>query len=166
MMNIAFEPLCMDHQSAVMSIFNHYVETTTAAFPGKPLPEPLFAVFLKRAEGGYPAYALVDGDSGAVVGFCQLSAYNPFSSFAKTAEVTYFIAADYVGRGLGSKCLEKLTEEGKKMGVAHLVAEVSSENAESLRFHERHGFRRAGELAGVGEKLGRTFGVVYLQKDI
>jgi len=163
-MNISFAPLCPDHQSAVMAIFNHYVECGTAAFPSRPLPEPFFAMFLKKSEGGYPSYAVLQGDT--VIGFCQLSAYNPMPTFAKTADCTYFIHPDYVGKGIGTLCLDKLIEEGKKMGIVNLIAEVSAENAASLAFHEKCGFKKVGELEQIGEKLGRAFSIVLLQKKI
>jgi len=163
-MNVTFEPLSMTHQSAVMAIFNHYVETSTAAFPGRPLPEPFFAMFLKKCEGGYPSFAVLDGKT--VIGFCQLSPYNPMPTFAKTAECTFFIAPEYTGKGVGKLCLSKLIEEGRQMGITHLISEVSSENEGSIRFHEANGFRKVGALESVGEKLGRVFSVVMLQKDL
>lgn len=52
------------------------------------------------------------------------------------------------------------------MGIKHLVASISSENEASIHFHSNCGFRRAGELSDIGEKLGRGFGVVLMQKDI
>lgn len=53
-MNITFDALGTQYQSEVMEIFNHYILTSTAAFPGNSLPEPFFAMLLKKSEGGYP----------------------------------------------------------------------------------------------------------------
>ena len=163
-MNISFEPLGMQHQTDVMAIFNHYILTSTAAFPGTPLPEPFFAMILKKSEGGYPTYAVLC--DGKVAGFCQLSPYNPFSSFVSTACVTYFLAPEYTGKGVGAACLGRLKEDGKEMNISHLIAEVSSENEASLRFHEKNGFRKVGDLKEIGSKFGRSFGIILLQKDI
>lgn len=163
-MNITFDALGTQYQSEVMEIFNHYILTSTAAFPGNSLPEPFFAMLLKKSEGGYPAYAVLC--DGKVAGFCQLSPYNPFSTFAGTACVTYFPSPEYSGKGIGTECLRRLEEDGKKMNISHLIAEVSSENDGSLRFHEKNGFRIVGELNGIGSKFGRSFGITLLQKDI
>ncbi|MGM9591599.1 MAG: GNAT family N-acetyltransferase [Oscillospiraceae bacterium] len=163
-MNLTFAALGTEHQSAVMEIFNYYVQTGTAAFPAQPLPEPFFAMLLKKSEGGYPAYAVLDEEK--VIGFCQLSPHSPFSSFSKTADCTYFLSPEYTGRGIGGQCLSRLIAEGRNMGIRHFVASISSENTASLRFHESQGFRRVGELSDIGEKLGRSFGVVLMQKDI
>jgi len=45
-----------------------------------------------------------------------------------------------------------------------LVANMSSKNEASIRFHKRHGFTEAGNLAGVGEKFGEPFGVLWMQR--
>lgn len=165
-MKIVFEKMAPQHQKDVMKIFNYYVAHSTAAFPGKVLPEPFYGMLLKKTEGGYPSYVLIDQDGGAVAGFCQLSAYSPFSTFAKAACLTYFIAEAYTGKGLGTQCLTRLEADAKQMGIRHLIAEVSSQKAGSIAFHQKHGFARAGELKKIGEKLDQTFGVIYFQKEI
>ena len=47
-----------------------------------------------------------------------------------------------------------------------LVANMSSKNEASIRFHKRHGFSEAGNLAGVGEKFGEPFGVLWMQRTV
>ena len=59
-MDITFAALSTEHQSAVMEIFNYYVQSGTAAFPAHALPEPFFAMLLKKADCTYflsPEYA-------------------------------------------------------------------------------------------------------------
>lgn len=162
-MNIFFEPMSEKHGKEIMRIFNHYVETGTAAFPARALPEQFYAVLMKKGEG-YPSYALLDGET--VIGFCQLSALNPFSSFAKTACLSYFLAPEYTGKGVGSLALARLEQEAKQKNISRLVAEISSENEGSIAFHMKHGFAVAGQLHDVGEKFGRSFGLVTMEKAI
>jgi phosphinothricin acetyltransferase len=163
-MDVRFEPLTAEHAGAVLGIFNHYVAHSFAAYPESPLPPPAFAMF-QQLTSGYPAYVMKD-DAGTVLGFCFLRAYQPMSTFRETAEVTYFLAPDAVGRGLGTAALARLEDDGRQRGIRHLLASVSSRNEGSLRFHRRHGFRECGRFAGVGRKQGETFDVVYLQKDL
>ena len=162
-MNIIFEKMDMRHATGVMKIFNHYADKSTAAFPQKAIPEHFFVSFLKRSEG-YPALALVDQDNSNVVGFTQLSAYNLLSTFKKSACFTCFIAPEYTGKGLGSLALEKIEESAKVIGLETLISDISSDNSGSIRFHEKHGFTRAGELKGIGEKFGRKFSITLMQK--
>ncbi len=164
-MNIVFEKLGMEHQKSVMEIFNYYITTGTAAFPPAPLPEQFFPMLMKRSEG-LCAYGVVDTEANQTVGFCSLSPYHPFSTFQATADVSYFIAADHTAMGIGAKCLALLEQEGKALGVQHLLAEISSENHASIQFHKKNGFVQVGELKNIGEKFGRSFGVVMMQKSI
>ena len=77
---------------------------------------------------------------------------------------SYVLKKDNNSKGLGSKCLEKLEQDAIKMGIRNLIAEVSSENKESINFHKKHGFFIAGELKDIGEKFEHSFGVIYMQK--
>jgi phosphinothricin acetyltransferase len=164
-MNVKFEKLGMEHQSAIMKIYNYYVENSTAAFPASTLPDQFFMVLLERMKG-YPAYAILDSETFEVAGFCSLSAYLPFSTFKETANITYFISQDYVGNGIGEQCLQKLEDDAIQMGIKHIIADISSENQQSLRFHAKHGFEMCGSLKNVGNKFTRNFDVIYMQKDL
>ena len=43
---------------------------------------------------------MIKDNSGCIIGFCFLSAYNPFNTFKETAAVTYFITEKYTGKGI------------------------------------------------------------------
>lgn len=146
---------------AVMRIFNHYAATSFAAYPDGPLP-PQFFAFLR--EGAHSAIVL-EGDGG-IAGFGLLKPFLPFPVFRKTGMLTYFIAPEVVGKGLGGRLLERLSEDAKKKGMTLLVANMSSKNEASIRFHRRHGFSEVGNLAGVGEKFGEVFGVVWMLRAV
>lgn len=165
MKKIEFEPLADGHRQAVMRIFNHYVTQGTAAFADAELPETFYPQILERVKG-YPAYAVADRQAGEVVGFCFLSAYKPVPTFRETATITYFIAPTHLGLGIGRMCLARLEEEAVKQGIRHLLAEISSENEQSISFHAVQGFIHAGRLKNVGFKLGRAFDIVYMQKEL
>jgi phosphinothricin acetyltransferase len=47
-----------------------------------------------------------------------------------------------------------LIEILKKLGVANLLAGITVPNPASTTFHESLGFKKCGEYAGVGYKLG------------
>ncbi|MDD1680244.1 MAG: N-acetyltransferase family protein [Methanoregula sp.] len=148
-------------RDAVMRIFNHYAATSFAAYPDGPVP-PQFFVPLK--EGAVSAIVL-EGDGG-VTGFGLLKPFLPFPVFRQTGMLTYFLAPEATGKGFGSRLLEQLALDAKKKGMTMLVANMSSKNEASIRFHKRHGFSEAGNLAAVGEKFGEPFGVLWMQKAV
>lgn len=148
-------------RDAVMRIFNHYAKTSFAAYPEGPLP-PEFFVPLR--EGAHSAIVL-EGN-GSIAGFGLLKPFLPFPVFQKTGMLTYFLAPEAVGKGLGSMLLERLERDAKGKGITTLLANMSSKNETSIRFHQRHGFKETGNLAGVGEKFGEPFGVIWMEKSM
>lgn len=156
--------LTAEDREPVLAIFNHYVVHGFAAYPETELPPPFYDTLLGMCRG-YPNAAVRNG-AGEVVGFGMLRPYSPLSTFAKTAEITYFLRPDATGQGVGARLLEFLLDGARRQGIAHILASVSSRNEGSLRFHERHGFVACGRFPGIGEKRGVPFDVVYLQRTL
>jgi L-amino acid N-acyltransferase YncA len=164
-MDLTFEKMSEKHEISVMDIFNYYIENGFAAYPEEHLPYETYNLFLNMTNG-YPAYVLKETESDKVLGFCFLRAYNPLPAFKETAEVTYFLDSKESGKGIGKLALAKLEEEGKKMGIKHILANVSSKNENSIKFHIKNGFYESGRFKNVGKKNNETFDVVWLQKDL
>ncbi len=153
--------MTMDDRESVMDIFNYYIENSFAAYPEKKLPNEFFDMLMNACQG-YPSVAVRD-ESGEVIGFGMLRAYNPFPAFIRTAEITYFIRPGFTGQGIGKKLLDDLCDKGRKKGITNILASISSLNEGSLRFHLKHGFAECGRFKGIVQKQGKTFDVVYCQ---
>ena len=164
-MNLVFENLSAKHEISVMDIFNYYVENSFAAYPDEHLPYECFNLFLNMTKG-YPAFVIKEENDDNILGFCFLRAYNPLPVFKETAEITYFLHKDSSGKGIGKAALDKLEEEGRKMGIKHILANVSSKNSASIKFHLKNGFYESGRFKNVAFKMNEHFDVVWLQKDL
>lgn len=164
-LELLFEPLSTEHTRPVMDVFNHYAENSFAAYPESKLPDEFFSRFLEMAKG-YPAYAIKGADDGEFLGFCLLRAFNQFPTFRHTAEVSYFLAPEAIGQGIGQSALAKLENDGKTMGIRVLLANISSLNEISIEFHRRNGFVECGRLRNVGRKMGMDFDVVWMEKEL
>jgi len=147
---------------AMLAVFNHYVAHSFAAYPEKPLTIDGIHRLLDGCDA-YPRFAARDG-AGNLVGFGFLSAYSPHDAFCGTTQITYFLAPEHTGRGIGSRLLARLEDAAREAGIEVILAHVSSENPGSLAFHRRHGFTECGRFRGIGIKHGRRFDVVWFQK--
>ncbi len=163
-MTIRFEALSEKHRRPVIDIFNYYVENSTAAYRAEPVDYGFYDNFLEDAKD-YPGYAMIDQDD-TVVGFCTLEAFMPIKTFSAAAEATYFIHTAYTGKGIGKKALDRLEEDAGRMGIGKIVVNVSDDNDRSIGFHRRNGFTEYGRLGRVGLKLGKSFGIVYMEKTL
>lgn len=150
------------NRQPVIDILNYYIENSFAAYPDHKVPYEFFDTLLKSVQG-YPAL-VVEDDQETVVGFGMLRAYHPFPVFSKTAEISYFIQPEWTGKGVGELMLSHLIRKAEEKGITSILASVSSLNEPSIRFHKKNGFIECGCFKNIGEKKGRVFDVVYMQK--
>ena len=106
----------------MIDIFNHYVENSYAAYPETKLPYEAFDKFMQMFQG-FPSAAVKDRND-KLIGFGFLRTYNPISTFAHTAEITYFLSPVYTGKGIGKALLNHLLEEGKKKGITNIFKRI------------------------------------------
>jgi L-amino acid N-acyltransferase YncA len=161
-MEIRINLLTKNNQKEIIDIFNYYIENSFAAYPENEVPYEFFDNLLKMSEG-YPACTAED-EKGNILGFGMLRAYNPFSAFSQTAEITYFINPEHTGRGIGKMMLDYLINKAKEKGITSILASISSLNESSINFHKKNGFVECGRFREIGKKKGKTFDVVYMQK--
>jgi L-amino acid N-acyltransferase YncA len=76
------------------------------------------------------------------------------------------VRSDGRGRGLGTALVQALLPRAAARGKHVMVAGVDADNAASIRFHERLGFKRAATLHEVGHKFDRWLDLVFLQRTI
>ena len=164
MQMIRIESLEEKHRMAVIDIFNYYVEHKNSAYPQTKVGYEAFDMFLENAKHlcGYA----ITSENGEILGFCQLKPYRPQSTFERTVEVTYFLKESATGKGIGKEILEYLIQDAKRLGKKHILASISGDNAVSLKFHKNNGFTECGRFKNIGNKFGKEFDIVYMQKEI
>lgn len=160
----SFGPICQDDQQAIMEIFNYYIEHTWAAYPEDRVPELFFGLIMEQCRN-YPTVAARQ-EPGLLAGFGLLHPFHPMPAFFRTVEVSYFVRPGLTGKGIGSGMLSYLEAEAKQKGIANILANISSLNEESLRFHERRGFFECGRIRDAGKKRGVLFDMVWMQKQL
>ena len=163
-MTYIIEKMNDTHGPGIITIFNHYIQTTFSAYFEDPLPEAFFGRLVEIIKD-HPAF-VVKTDEGQLVGFAFIRAYNAATSFRHTADLTYFNHPDHTRKGIGTLMLEKLIEDAKSRGIQNVIASIASKNEGSINFHKKHGFEEKGRLTNVGKKFGQYFDVIYMQRSI
>ena len=162
--NFSVVKLSPEHRIPVIDIFNYYIENSFAAFPENKMGYEFFDMIMK-VSAGYPAAALLK-DDGTVVGFGFLHAHNQMPVFKHTAEISYFIADEYTGNGLGRLLLHYLLQGAEEKGIKVILASISSPNENSLKFHKNNHFKECGRFVEVGFKKNTSFDVVWMERFI
>jgi L-amino acid N-acyltransferase YncA len=163
-MDYIFRQANNSDQGALLSIFNHYVETSYAAYFEDRVDES-FLIQLRQMTSGYPFY-VIEAPEKQAVGFGLIHRYHPAKTFNRVAELSYFISPSHTRKGLGTKLLKLLIGKAAEMGIDTLLASISSLNQSSVNFHNKNGFVECGRFIRVGRKFGQDFNMVWMQKHL
>jgi len=161
-MEYSISPISNEDRESIMDIFNYYVENSFAAYPENKLPYQTFDMLIQMANG-LPTGSIKD-QSGKIVGFGMLRTHNPIPTFSQTVEATYFIHPDHTGKGLGKVLLSFLEKGAVENNITNILANISSLNPNSIKFHQKNGFIECGRFKKVGKKKGQEFDTVWMQK--
>jgi phosphinothricin acetyltransferase len=69
-------------------------------------------------------------------------------------------------QGLGSLLINELINYANNSNIDNFIAEIASDNIQSINFHKKHGFKQCGILNDVGVKGNSDFSIIYMQKRI
>lgn len=75
-----------------------------------------------------------------------------------------YLAPSARGRGIGKKLYTALEAILKAQGFRKIYAIITSDNPDSLAFHEKMGYHFVAELPECGYKFGNYYGVVWMEK--
>ena len=147
---------------AILAIYGPYILTSTATFEYE---VPSLSAFTDRFRGITAQFPwLVWEEDGEILGYAYGSAPYTRPAYAWCAESSVYLAPAARGRGIGTALYAALEAILRTQGYQVLYALVTQENAASLRFHEKLGFRQMVLFPDCGFKFGRWLGLIWLEK--
>jgi phosphinothricin acetyltransferase len=151
---------------AVREIYNALVPTTTVAWTEAPeTPAERDDWFRRQQRRGRPVLVAVDG--GVVVGFATYEDFRgqgKWPGYRYTVEHTVHVTRSHWGSGVGQALLEALIERARADDVHVMVAAIDGDNTDSIRFHQRLGFRVTARMPELGRKFDRWLDLVLMQR--
>lgn len=148
----------------ILSIYAPYVESTTITFE---YDVPCRREFLQRfydITAQYPF--LVWEEEGQILGYAYASAPYTRAAYRWCAEPSIYLRPEAKGRGIGRRLYAALEWILDQQGYQVLYALITTENTDSIRFHEKIGYISRVDFPDCGYKLGRWLGVTWMEKRI
>jgi phosphinothricin acetyltransferase len=144
-------------------IYAPYVEGTPFTFEDEPPSGTEMALRMEKLlKAGLPV--LVAEKNGAVAAYAYAGPFHTRTAYRFTVENSVYVAQSHAREGIGTLLMRRLVAECEARGMRQMIARIGdSENAASIRLHQKLGFRRVGELSQVGFKFGRWWDVVEMQ---
>lgn len=162
-MPFVFRPFAWSDIPAITAIYRHAVDTSVATFDTEAPGEAFMAEkFGHMLELGHPV--IMAERDGATIGYAYASTYRPRPAYRFTAEDSIYLAPEAQGQGLGNELLGRLLAESRAFGFKQMLAVITAERANSIRLHEKHGFRSIGRYEALGYKFDRWLDIVHMQR--
>lgn len=148
----------------ITKIYRHAVLHGTGTFEIDPPDEgEMAARHARLTASGYPY--LVARAAGEVLGYAYAGPYRERPAYRFLVEDSIYVREDCQGKGIGVALIERLIDECVARGYRQMVAVIGdSENAGSIRLHEKAGFAPAGSFRAAGWKAERWLDVVLMQR--
>ena len=148
----------------VLAIYAPYVTNSTASFEYTVPTEAEFTHRFQTITAQVPW--LVWEEDGCILGYAYASAPFERAAYRWCAEPSIYLAPQAQGKGIGRKLYAVLEDILQRQGYRLLYAIITSENAGSLAFHEKLGYRHLALFPGCGYKQGKHLGVVWMEKEL
>ncbi len=151
----------IDYIEPITEIYNQAVLTTTATFDTEPISIDEQRIWFAEHDDRFPVYVALK--FGKVIGWASLSKWSGRCAYSSTAEISIYIKEGYRGKGIGTKLINRVLDEGKKAGIHTILARIAEGSEASVRLHQNAGFEYVGVMREVGKKFGKLLDVHLLQ---
>ena len=147
---------------AILTIYNHAIETTTAVFSYAPHTMAMRQEwFADKCAKGYPV--LVADRNGAVVGFATYGPFRAWPAYRYSVEHSVYVAEGVRRQGIARRLMEHLLDRARAQDFHVVIGGIVSENAASLELHAGLGFEKVAHFRQVGYKFGRWLDLTFMQ---
>lgn len=139
---------------AILGIYNHAIEHTTAVFSYKPHTLAMRREWFeaKRA-ANHPVF--VAQSDGGVVGFATFGPFRPWPAYKYTVENSVYVAEHARRSGIARSLMNRLLLDARDKQCHAVIAGIVSDNTASIRLHQSLGFVEVAHFREVGYKFGR-----------
>lgn len=148
----------------IQDLTNWAIQHTTANLDLEPISSADILNWWTHHGNEYPVWIVET--NGEFAGWASLSPFSPKKGYKRMVENSIYIHPDYHQNGFGSKCLDMIILEAKKLGYKQIIAKITAENATSIRMHHNKGFVETGRLIEAACKFSKILDVVILQKKL
>jgi len=146
---------------SILEIYNIEVASSTATYDTEPRTEEEHKRWFHHHGPAHPVFVAVR--EGRVCGWASLSPWSDRLAYAKSVEVSVYVAREFRHGGVGRLLVRALITAARERGHHALLSRISADNEASVRLHEALGFSNVGTLKEVGTKFGRLLDVVIME---
>lgn len=157
---------------AILEIYSYYVLHTAITFEyDVPAPEE-FRLRMEQTLRRYP-YIVAEKD-GKILGYAYAGPFKTRAAYNWSVETSIYVAKEARQKGIGTLLLHHLEALLKQQNILNANACIAYPKdtgdpyltCESVRFHEKNGYRLVGRFHDCACKFSRWYDMVWMEKMI
>ncbi len=157
--------------AALLQIYTPYVQKTAVTFDYEVPTLEEFAMKISGLLKKYPV--LVAESEDGIVGYAYADAFKNKAAYDWAVETTIYVAGNCRKMGVGRLLYDELERLLKLQNIVNLNACIAYQEEEdehltkdSVKFHEKLGYRMVGEFRQCGYKFNRWYNMIWMEKHI
>lgn len=154
-----------DDLAALVDIYNHYVQTSHATFDVGAFTVQARSDWFELFDGARYQCWVADEGTGLLGYACSIP-FKPKKAYQTSVEVSVYVAARALGRGIGAALYERLLPALEAEDLHRAYAGIAQPNQASMNLHYAQGFEKAAHFHEVGRKFDRYWDVVWLERKL
>lgn len=162
-------PAELTDAEALLAIYAPYITDTAVTFEYDVPTMVEFRQRIKQVQQHFPW--LVAEEEGHVVGYAYANTFKARAAYQWSVETSIYVDRNLKHKGIGQQLHDALEAALKAQGILNMNACISYiENEdeylthESVRFHERMGYKRVAHFHLCGRKFNRWYDMIWMEK--
>lgn len=155
----------------LLNIYAPYVEKTAITFEYEVPSVEEFRIRIRNILKKYPY--IVEEKEGEILGYAYAGVFKNRAAYDWAVETTIYVREDQRKSGVGRALYEGLENILKMQNILNLNACIAYTAVEdehltnnSVQFHDHMGYRLVGRFQQCGNKFGRWYDMVWMEKHI
>ncbi len=169
MNEVWINPVTPDDAPALAEIYGYYVANTAVSFEYDPPTAEAFRDRITHTLEKYPYLAAVV--DGRMIGYAYAREFVGRRACDHCVEISVYVAHDCRRSGAGRALYQEMERLLGERGILNFYASIAYADEEdeylthdSLRFHERMGYRPCARFHRCGYKFGRWYDLIWVEK--
>jgi L-amino acid N-acyltransferase YncA len=152
-------PVRPEDAAQICWIYNYYIENTTVTFETEAVSAEAMRERIISVSENFPW--LVYENEGKIYGYAYAARWKERNAYRFTVESTVYIEDGCTAMGIGPELYQALIEVLRQKNFHAVLAGITLPNDNSVKMHEKLGFKKVAHMEQTGFKQDKWIDVGY-----
>jgi len=149
---------------AILDIYTPFIKDSPATFETEIPSLPDFQARIDQIQLNMP-WIIAEVD-GKIIGYAYSNDHRKRDCYRWTKELSVYLLPEAKGQGIAVKLYDELINQLQDLGINTVLAGITLSQEQSIKFHDKYGFKKIGVYRSVGFKNGQWHDVGWWELNI